>query len=60
MAEPPDHRRAGAGRGDPRASYAGREQVIGILKAAFVQGMLAKEEFDLRVGRPGHRSSLTG
>jgi hypothetical protein len=25
--------------------------VIGILKAAFVQGMLAKYEFDLRVGQ---------
>jgi peptidoglycan/LPS O-acetylase OafA/YrhL len=34
-----------------RASNADREQVIGTLKAAFVQGMLAKEEFDLRVGQ---------
>ena len=32
-----------------RASHADREQVIGTLKAAFVQGMLAKDEFDLRV-----------
>ena len=30
------------GRGRLRASGAGREQVIGILKAAFVQGMLAR------------------
>ena len=37
---------AGPGRGDLRASHADREQVIGTLKAAFVQGMLAKDEFD--------------
>ena len=30
-------------------SLADREQVIDTLKAAFVQGMLAKDEFDLRV-----------
>jgi DUF1707 SHOCT-like domain len=29
---------------------AGREQVIAALKAAYVQGRLTKEEFDLRVG----------
>jgi hypothetical protein len=40
-----------AGRGHLRASHADREQVIGILKAAFVQGMLAKDELDLRVGQ---------
>ena len=34
-----------------RASHADREQVIDMLKAAFVQGRLAKDEFDLRVGR---------
>jgi DUF1707 SHOCT-like domain len=39
------------GRGHLRASHADREQVIGTLKAAFVQGMLAKDEFDLRVGQ---------
>ena len=39
------------GRGHLRASHADREQVIGILEAAFVQGMLAKDEFDLRVGQ---------
>jgi uncharacterized protein len=38
-----------AGRGRLRASHADREQVIGTLKAAFVQGMLAKDEFDQRV-----------
>jgi hypothetical protein len=40
-----------ASGGDLRASHADREQVIGILKAAFVQGRLAKGEFDLRVGQ---------
>jgi len=50
MAEPPDQTPA-AGRGDLRASHGDREQVIGALKAAFVQGMLAKDEFDLRVGQ---------
>ena len=38
------------GRGHLRASHADRELVVGILKSAFVQGMLAKDEFDLRVG----------
>ncbi len=40
-----------AGRGRQRASHADREQVIGTLKAAFVQGMLDKDEFDLQVGQ---------
>ncbi len=39
------------GRGHLRALHADREQVIGTLKAAFVQGMLAKDEFDRRVGQ---------
>jgi len=34
-----------------RASHADRELVVGTLKAAFVQGRLAKDEFDLRVGQ---------
>jgi Domain of unknown function (DUF1707) len=52
MAGPGDEMAAGAGgRGHLRASHADREQVIGILKAAFVRGMLAKDEFDLRVGQ---------
>ena len=42
---------AAAGRGRMRASHADREQVIDTLKAAFVQGMLAKDEFDLRVSQ---------
>ena len=37
--------------GPLRASHADREQAIGVLKAAFVQGRLAKDEFDLRVGQ---------
>jgi hypothetical protein len=40
-----------AGRGHLRASHADREQVIGALKAAYVQGRLTKDEFDLRVGQ---------
>jgi hypothetical protein len=52
MAGPGDELAAGAGGlGHMRASHADREQVIGTLKAAFVQGMLAKDEFDLRVGQ---------
>ena len=53
MAGPGDEIAAaeGRGRGELRASRADREQVIGTLKAAFVQGMLAKDEFDQRVGQ---------
>jgi hypothetical protein len=51
MADPPDQMPAAAGGGCLRASHADREQVIGTLKAAFVQGMLAKQEFDLRVAQ---------
>jgi hypothetical protein len=41
----------GRSRDELRASHADREQVIGTLKAAFVQGMLAKDEFDQRLGQ---------
>jgi hypothetical protein len=42
----------GAGdRSRLRASHADREQVIDVVKAAFVQGRLAKDEFDQRIGR---------
>jgi len=52
MAGPGDEIAAGAGgRGHLRASHADREAVIGTLKAAFVRGMLAKDELDLRVGQ---------
>ena len=50
MAEPPDQMPAAAARVHLRASRADREQVVSILKAAFVQGRLGKDEFDLRVG----------
>jgi hypothetical protein len=52
MTGPGDQASASEGRsyGDLCASHADRERVIGSLKAAFVQGMLAKDEFDLRVG----------
>jgi DUF1707 SHOCT-like domain len=52
MAGKGDEIAAGAGgRGHLRASHADREQVIGMLKAAFVQGRLAKDELDMRVGQ---------
>jgi Domain of unknown function (DUF1707) len=41
----------GQGRGHLFASHADRDQVIGVLKTAFVQGLLAKDEFDQRVGQ---------
>jgi len=52
MVEPGDEIAAGAScHGRLRASHADREQVIGVLKAAFVQGRLDRDEFDLRVGQ---------
>ncbi len=52
MAGPGDEMAPGAGgRARPRASHADREQVISVLKAAFVQGLLDKDEFELRVGQ---------
>jgi hypothetical protein len=42
-------RSAGAGRRGLRASHAERDQAVEMLKAAFVQGRLAKDEFDARV-----------
>jgi Domain of unknown function (DUF1707) len=52
MADPGNKMAAGAGgEGRLRASHADREQVIDVLKAAFVQGRLNRDEFDLRVGR---------
>ena len=51
MPEPGDHRAArSAGRGRMRASHADREQAVEVLKDAFVQGRLTKDEFDSRVG----------
>lgn len=51
MTGPGDEMATAEGRGDLRASRADREQVVELLKAAFVQGMLAKDEFDQRVGQ---------
>ena len=52
MTGPGDEMAAGAsGQGRLRASNADREQVIEVLKAAFVQGRLDRDELDLRVGR---------
>ena len=51
---PGDERAAGPGGRSYsylRASHADREQVIDVLKTAFVQGRLAKDELDLRLGR---------
>jgi hypothetical protein len=52
MAGPGDEKAASAvGRGHLRASHADREQVIGTLKAAFIEGRLTKGELDVRVGQ---------
>ena len=53
MAEPGDEIAAAEGRSrsELRASHADREHVIEVLKVAFVQGRLVKDEFDLRVGQ---------
>src|SRR6266704_1760220 len=49
---PGDEKAAGGpDRGQLRASHADRERVIAVLKAAFIQGRLTKDEFDSRVGR---------
>ena len=42
---------AAPSRGHLRAGHADREHVINTLKAAFVQGRLAKDEFDARIGQ---------
>ena len=39
------------GHGRQRASHSDREQVIEVLKAAFVQDRLTMDELDVRVGR---------
>lgn len=52
MVGPGDESGAGAGRYSLlRASHADREQALDLVKAAFVQGRLAKDEFDVRVAR---------
>ena len=42
---------AGESRGHLRASHTDREQVIGTLKAAFVQGRLTEDELGARAGQ---------
>jgi hypothetical protein len=42
---------AAAGRDQLRAGHADRDQVIGILKDAFVDGSLTRDEFDARTDR---------
>jgi hypothetical protein len=37
--------------GHLRASHADRDQVLSVLKTAFIQGMLTKHEFDERIGQ---------
>jgi len=52
MVGPGDEIAPGTGDcGHLRASRADREQVVSMLQAAFVQGLLGKDEFDLRVAR---------
>jgi hypothetical protein len=42
---------ASLGHGRLRASHVDREHVVGVLKAAFVHGLLTKDEFDIQVGQ---------
>jgi hypothetical protein len=42
---------AQAAAAGPRVSQADRDQVIDLLKAAFVQGRLDRDEFDARIGQ---------
>ncbi|HEY6310073.1 MAG TPA: DUF1707 domain-containing protein [Streptosporangiaceae bacterium] len=50
--EPGSHAGAAiAGRGHLRCSTLDREQVVEVLKAAFVQDRLSKDEFEARIGR---------
>ena len=51
MAGSGDEMAGAGGRSHLRVSNADREQVIDVLKAAFVRGRLAKDEFDLRIGQ---------
>ena len=51
MAGPADQTPGAGDRSRLRTSRADREQVIDVVKAAFVQGRLAKDEFDQRIAR---------
>ena len=50
MTREPGHGAAAGGHGHLRASTADRERAIDVLKAAFVQGRLTKDEYEERVG----------
>jgi hypothetical protein len=50
MAQPGDEM-AAAGPSHPRVSDAHRDQVIGQLKTAFMEGRLTMDEFDERIGQ---------
>lgn len=57
---PGNWRSAGpVGRGRLSVSHLDREHIVEVLKAAFVQGRLAKDEFDLRVGQALAARTLT-
>jgi len=47
------------GRGRLRVTHLDREHMVEMLKIAFVQGRLAKDEFDLRVGQALAARTLT-
>jgi hypothetical protein len=47
------------GRGRLRVSHLDREHIVEVLKTAFVQGRLTKDEFDLRVGQALAARTLT-
>ena len=49
---------AGDGRGRLRASHADRERVIGTLKAAYVYGLVAKDELDRESARRSLRAPM--
>jgi hypothetical protein len=51
MGGPEHEMAAGDGRGRLRASHADRERVIGTLKAAYVYGLVTKDELDERVSQ---------
>jgi hypothetical protein len=51
MAGPENEMAADSGRGRLRASDADREHVVGTLKAAYVYGLVTKDEFDARVSQ---------
>ena len=49
----------GRGRGEFRASHADREQVIGILKTAYLQGRLTEDQHDARAAQASAARSRT-